>query len=74
MNGPYYDTDRAAEFLGMSRAALNTMRSKRTGPPFIKIGRTVRYALSDLEAYMARQQRVLTLDSEEVISQQRRYA
>jgi len=72
MNGPYYDTEKAAAYLGMSKAALETMRSKKIGPPYIKNGRSVRYAQSDLEAYMARQQRILTLDSEEVIARTRR--
>lgn len=72
MNGPYHDTESASRYLGTSKASLETMRSKKIGPPYIKLGRSVRYAQSDLEDYMSRQQRVLTLESEEVIAQRRR--
>ena len=48
----------AAEFIGMSpsflrQARCNGKREGRTaGPPFIKIGRSVRYLIADLELWL----------------------
>ena len=45
----------AANYLGMSLATLRRYRykvgTKTDGPRWIKIGRTVRYALSDLKRF-----------------------
>ena len=43
----------AAAYLGMSRIWLRQSRMKGTGPAFVKIGRSVRYAVSDLDAFIA---------------------
>jgi len=43
----------AAEFLGVTTGTLSVWRSTgRYSIPFIKIGRCVRYRLSDLEAWL----------------------
>lgn len=54
------DTRQAAEFLGISPTTLITWRStQRYDLPFIKIGGLVRYAESDLLAFIeSRKQRI----------------
>ncbi len=47
----------AADFLGVSVSWLNKSRMKGDGPVYMKIGGAVRYALPDLEAWMAAQRR-----------------
>lgn len=42
----------AAEMLGLSPSWLRQHRCKGTGPKFIKMGRAVRYRVSDLAAYV----------------------
>ena len=45
------NTEEAAAFLGLSPTTLEKDRSTRTlGVPFVKIGRSVTYRRSDLEA------------------------
>jgi hypothetical protein len=44
-------TGEAAEFLNYTVASLERGRCKGYGPPYIKIGRIVRYRLGDLIAY-----------------------
>lgn len=47
-------TKDAAEFLDVSIPTLNRWRMLRTGPPYRKLnGFLVRYALRDLEAFVA---------------------
>lgn len=49
-------TDEAAAYLSVSAAFLNMTRTKyRTtqGPAFVRIGRAIRYAKSDLDEYVA---------------------
>ncbi|MEE1611127.1 helix-turn-helix transcriptional regulator [Microvirga sp. CF3016] len=41
-----------AEILRVSVSTLTLWRSKRIGPPFIKIGNGVRYPEADLETYL----------------------
>ena len=49
----------ACAYLGLSRsflarARMDGPREGRTpGPPFVKLGRAVRYAIEDLDAYIA---------------------
>lgn len=41
----------AAEIVGLSPATLNSLRVRGGGPPFIKLGRVVRYRVADLRAF-----------------------
>jgi predicted DNA-binding transcriptional regulator AlpA len=41
-----------AEILGMSEAWLEISRFKKTGIPYIKIGRAVRYRTSDVNLWL----------------------
>ena len=45
--------DDAARYLNCSTAFLRRCRLHHTGPAFVKVGRLVRYRLTDLEAYLA---------------------
>ncbi len=42
----------AAQLLKCSRAALVRFRHERRGPPFLKVGKLVRYSLSDLKQWL----------------------
>jgi hypothetical protein len=53
----YMDPYEAAGYLRISVNTLNCWRSRREGPPFVKIGGKVRYRLADLEAYADRRRR-----------------
>lgn len=49
-------TDDLAALLNMSRQSVYNMRWKGEGPPSIRVnGRTVRYRLSDVEAWLSSQ-------------------
>lgn len=48
--------DEAADYLELSPETLRTWRSRGKGPRYLKLeGRTIRYTLSELNAYLARQ-------------------
>lgn len=48
------DTQGAALRTGLSVATLEKKRVHGNGPPFLKLGRSVRYRLADLDEWMAR--------------------
>jgi excisionase family DNA binding protein len=48
----YLNTDQAAEYLGISRTSL--YRCKSEGLRYIKIGRSTRYKIEDLDAFVRR--------------------
>ena len=53
---PTLTEEDAARYLSVSRAFLTAsrLRDRRCdGPPFVKIGRAVRYLLADLDAFLA---------------------
>jgi len=45
-------TKEVANMTGLSRETLAQWRSQRRGIPYLKIGRSVRYALADVQAYL----------------------
>ena len=47
----YLSTERAAQLLGVAPATLLKWRSRRRGPPFVKLGRRVVYNESVLRAW-----------------------
>lgn len=51
----FVDTVEAARRLGLSTSTLEKYRFHRVSdaPPFVRIGRAVRYRVSDLEAWAA---------------------
>ena len=42
------DTEAASTLLGCSPAALSKFRTERRGPPYVRVGRLVRYRRPDL--------------------------
>jgi excisionase family DNA binding protein len=54
---PLYTPPEAAEHLRGKERTLERWRHTGGGPPFVKVGRAVRYRLSDLEAWLAQQRR-----------------
>lgn len=55
-------TTEAANHVGLSRRTLEKLRRTGDGPPFLKIGRSVRYRPSDLARWLSAQQRTSTSD------------
>ena len=64
MNALTVDTEEAARHLSLAPNTLEKMRVTGNGPRFVKLGRAVRYRLSDLESYIA--DRVVSSTSEQV--------
>lgn len=50
------DTEGASRFLSIPVSTLVTMRSRKRGPPYAKVGTTVRYSYADLQAWMKQQE------------------
>lgn len=46
------NTDQAASYLGLARATLEAWRTRGGGPVFIKLGKSVRYRLPDLDNFI----------------------
>jgi hypothetical protein len=55
-------TKPAAEYCGESEAALAKRRLNGSGPPYIKLGRTVVYDTRDLDDWLAAHRRRSTSD------------
>lgn len=51
---PYLTEKQAAKLYGYSRAWFQRKRWQRDGPPFRKIGRSVRYPADELEKWFSR--------------------
>lgn len=45
-------TKEAAEYLGLTKATLEAWRVRGGGPVFLKMGKSVRYRKSDLDAFI----------------------
>jgi predicted DNA-binding transcriptional regulator AlpA len=50
---PLLEEEAAAPLIGWSVSTLQKKRVAGDGPPFVKLGRSVRYRPEDLEAYVA---------------------
>lgn len=50
---PFVTTEEAARYLALSPHSLECYRAKGTGPAFYKFGKAVRYAVTDLNAWIA---------------------
>ena len=55
-------TKQAAEILGLQPQTLDYWRVSGRGPAFIKISRTVRYRMSDIEEFIEKNVRRSTCD------------
>jgi hypothetical protein len=54
---PYADTRGASDHTTFSTSYLEKLRVVGGGPPFIKVGKAVRYKLADLDTWLAEQKR-----------------
>jgi excisionase family DNA binding protein len=54
------NTAEAARYLGLAENTLRVARVRGSGPAYRKFGRTVRYTLEDLTAYVERSKRTST--------------
>jgi predicted DNA-binding transcriptional regulator AlpA len=52
-NSPLIDERQLCAELGISSVTATKWRAKAAGPPFIKVGRLVRYRRADVEAWLA---------------------
>lgn len=52
MNALTVDTEGASRHIGLAVSTLEKMRVYGDGPRFVKLGRSVRYRVADLEAYL----------------------
>jgi hypothetical protein len=59
--GSLFTVNQAAAFLNCTPAALERWRRERCGPPYLKIGRLVRYARHDLVTWL-RSKRIFSAD------------
>lgn len=51
-NSPLIDEKQLCAELGISSVTATKWRAKADGPPFIKVGRLVRYRRADVEAWL----------------------
>lgn len=51
---PLLTTKELSAWLSTSEQALAQLRFRREGPPFIRMGRSIRYLRSDVEEYVLR--------------------
>ncbi len=63
MSPSLIDTKQFAKRTGCSIPAIVRMRVEGTGPKFLKIGRSVKYRLSDIEEWLSRRERSSTSEA-----------
>lgn len=61
-SAPYLRPGQAADYIGISQSTLAKMRVSGIGPVFSKLGRTVIYRRSDLDAWVQENIRRSTSD------------
>jgi len=49
----YLTTDQLSALIGISPITLAQWRRRTLGPAFVRIGRTIRYARADVDAWLA---------------------
>lgn len=52
MTPVYLTADQVAQMTGFSTKSLEAYRAKRQGPPFLKIGHSIRYRADDVRAWV----------------------
>ena len=60
----FFDTWRAAIYLGLSHRTLDGYRVSGAGPAFHRFGNRVRYCRSDLDAWAARRRATTTAEAD----------
>lgn len=55
---PVLTTAEAADYLGLPKGTLEVWRSRarKGGPPFVRLGRTIRYRVAALDAFLLEQE------------------
>lgn len=59
----FYTTEQVSNLIGVQPNTLEIWRHRGIGPPFVKMGRLVRYKSADLDAWIDRQTRQNTSQS-----------
>jgi hypothetical protein len=52
--GKMLNDKNAAKYVGLACQTLRNWRCMRKGPPYLKMGRSVRYLTNDLDDFMAK--------------------
>ena len=60
----FFDTRRAADYLGLSPRTLDGYRVSGDGPAFHRFGNRVRYRRPDLDAWAARRRATTTAEAD----------
>jgi len=60
MSDQFLTTEQAAQYLSLSKTTLPRWRWSGDGPKFVKLGRAVRYRVSDLDEWTASRTRANT--------------
>ena len=60
----FFDTRRAADYLGLSHRTLDSYRVTGAGPAFHRFGNRVRYLKSDLESWAAKRRATTTAEAD----------
>ena len=60
----FFDTGRAAAYLGLSERTLEGYRVSGGGPAFHRFGNRVRYCRADLDAWAARRRATTTAEAD----------
>jgi excisionase family DNA binding protein len=63
MNDRLLDTQAASDLLGVEPRTLEGWRLRGGGPPYVKVGRLVRYRRADLDRWVAERTRASTSDA-----------
>ena len=66
--GGFFNTWRAADYLGLSHRTLDGYRVSGAGPAFHRFGNRVRYRRSDLDEWAARRRATTTAEADRLAS------
>ena len=67
-DGGFFDTRRAADYLGLSRRTLDGYRVSGEGPAFHRFGNRVRYRRLDLDAWAVKRRATTTAEADRLAS------
>lgn len=51
----YLDTNQAADLLALTPGALGALRRRGKGPPFVRVGRLIRYSVAAVQQWLEEQ-------------------
>ena len=70
----FFDTGRAAAYLGLSRRTLDGYRVSGDGPAFHRFGNRVRYRMSDLDDWAAKRRATTTAEADQLTARYAHFA